>query len=112
MDQMKEALTRRRGKGMDLQILLNGEPVLDGTAEINPDQSDLAPTPDDKGGPMASPDDEAPEMMGAPDQADGDQPPMNPLEGMSAPDRQDLAARKPRSLGDRMRQEQMSLQKK
>ena len=46
MDMMNEALMRRRKKGLQLTILLDGEPVIEGQAQSSPNDSDLAPSPE------------------------------------------------------------------
>ena len=85
MDMMADALKRRRGKGMELQILLDGEPVMQGTAEMQKD-TEMAPPP-------AAEAEELGGDMGEPMEA---QPAAAPEEGA-------MEEQKPRSLGERAR---------
>lgn len=120
-DAMKDALMRRRGKGLDITIILGGKPGMDIGSEGAEDRkdSDLAPSikkeaeqPELEEGmpPDADPiaEDQA-EEAGA---VDGD--PALEKELMSHGEHQDpdLLARKPRTLGERMRQMAMMKHKK
>jgi hypothetical protein len=105
MDSMKEALMKRRGKGMELTVLLDGKPVMQGTAEMEKN-TDLAPPPEgmDEGKGMEAP---APDMQDPQDQEEAQESPAMKddelmTEGMSEQDALDMRDReKPRSLGER-----------
>lgn len=111
MDPMKKALAMRRGQGIDIKIIV-GES--DGDKK-----TDLAPKPES---PLASGADMKPIAAGSPmDQAVQGQPmeghedsemDAEMLSQMSDFDKQDLAERKPRSLGERARQAAMERSKK
>lgn len=102
MDSMKDALMKRRGKGMELTVLLDGKPVMQGTAEMDKN-TDLAPPPDgaeqDPQAGMNAP--QIDDSNGPDDPADmGDDQMMT--QGMSDQDQLDMQGReKPRSLGER-----------
>ncbi len=111
-DPMKEALNRRRGKGVDMTILLSGLPegVQVNSAEIkNADDptSDLAPKGDD----MAEESQESPEVEQheqaepeAGEENHGEAMDQEMTKDISDFDKNDLMNRKPRSLGDRVKQ--------
>lgn len=111
MDPMKKALAMRRGQGIDIKIIV-GES--DGDKK-----TDLAPKPEN---PLASGADMKPIQAGSPmDQMVQDQQAQghedadmdaHMLSQMSDFDKQDLSARKPRSLGERARQAAMERSKK
>lgn len=94
MDPMKDALLRRRGKGIDLTIMI-GEPQ----AGDEDKKSDLAPP-----GESPEQDDESlvkTDQEGM-DQEEAEGYPM--LEPMDEMQKEDLMKRKPRSLGERAKQ--------
>jgi len=100
MDPMTDALKRRRGKGLDISILINGD-------EVNMDdkKTDLAPK-----GEMPPEGEPAPEEM-PPEGEDAEM-----MEAMGGPmDEEQMAgmtAGKPRSLGERAKFEAMKKMKK
>lgn len=94
-DVMKDALMKRRGQGLDINILV--KPAAD------EGKTDLAPPgPGEKPGMMAeSPEDEQKEM----DMGEVDQEMMDPMQQHEI---DDLQSRKPRSIGDRAKLAAMS----
>lgn len=90
MDMMKDALSRRRSKGMELQILLDGEPVMQGTAQKLEPGSELAPPPAAEAEMAEEPQGEAPVQEEA-------------VQGSEGPAEAGMGERKPRSLGERAR---------
>ncbi len=108
MDPMKEALNRRRGKGVDVTILLNGLPegVEVGNAEVqNADDqnSDLAPKGEQDSELPEHGEGTQPEEQEVDASAGDDEMGESITSGMSDFDKEDLQNRKPRSLGDRVK---------
>lgn len=110
MDPMKDALAKRRGKGLDLTILLGGEPIMTGQAKMN-DDSDMAPPPAEG---EESAMEEAQETPAEEDAEDNDLESADKslISGMSDYDKTSLQARKPKSLGEHARMGAMNRLKK
>lgn len=114
MDDMKQALQKRRGKGLDLTILLGGEPLLSIQQDDKNGNGDLAPTVKDKPGMLGGDDQTIPGQDDGTMSSDGNTDDSDAMmtSDMSDYDKQDLMNRKPRSLGDRARMDAMNRMKK
>lgn len=110
MDPMQEALMRKKGKSLDLEILLGGKPIVMGQGEMK-QGNDLAPPREGEGEESQ----EMPEVevkinpeMGEEESEDDSAL----MQGMSDYDKSSMMSRKPRGLGDRARMEALQRSKK
>lgn len=96
LDPMMEALKSRRGKGLELTIMIGPEGA-EVKQEMEEKKSDLAPKP------KMEVENEADDMDAGDDDMEGAL-----MEGVSDYDKEEMmSGRKPKSLGDRVRMEAM-----
>lgn len=102
-DPMRKILAQRRGQGIDINIILADKDDENKNTDLAPKPAQPMMADGKMQDPMATP-----EMPGQGDvNIDTDM-----LEGMTDHDKQDLEARKPRSLGERARQAALGRMKK